>query len=76
MAFNAEFSFLLANKKLSDFKSGCKKLHWNETSSPLKKSFSLQPSESGCVRKTGVDEHQLILTNDNDFRRVESGFFG
>ncbi|KAF2564978.1 hypothetical protein F2Q70_00017238 [Brassica cretica] len=74
MAFNAEFSFLLANKKLSDFKSECKKLYWNETSSPLQKSFSrrLQPSESGGVRETGVDEHKLILTNDNDIRRVKS----
>ncbi|WZZ79308.1 hypothetical protein YC2023_099880 [Brassica napus] len=45
------------------------------SSSPLQKSFSLrlQPLESGGVRETGVNEHQLILTNDNDIRRSRHG---
>lgn len=47
------------------------------SSSPLQKSFSLrlQPLESGGVRETGVNEHQLILTNDNDIRWVKSWCF-
>ncbi|KAL0754194.1 hypothetical protein Bca101_091862 [Brassica carinata] len=52
-----------------DYISDCK-TRTPSSSSPLQKSFSLrlQPLESGGVRETGVNEHQLILTNDNDIR--------
>ncbi|CAF1696330.1 unnamed protein product [Brassica napus] len=57
--------------------SRCTRIHngVKPTLSLRKKSFSrrLQPLESGGVRETGIKEHQLILTKDNNFRRELCG---